>query len=136
MSGYVYDTGVLIAAERNERLIWAVHRRILERGIRPVVPATVLAQAWRGGPQPHLSRFLRGCDVHDFTEAVGRAVGAVLRKTGSGDIVDAGVVVLAQRRRQDVITGDPGDLGAIAGALGRPAVVIHALGDLTSSGPN
>ncbi len=52
VSGYVYDTGVLIAAERGERLMWAVHRRILDQGIRPTVPSTVLGQAWRGGPIP------------------------------------------------------------------------------------
>ena len=63
MSGYTYDTGVLIAAERNDRLIWALHRRLLERGVRPTVPAAVLAQAWRGGPQPQISRLLLGCVV-------------------------------------------------------------------------
>ena len=36
--------------------MWAVHRRILDQGIHPTVPSTVLAQAWRGGPQPQLSR--------------------------------------------------------------------------------
>lgn len=28
-----YDTGALIAAERNDRRLWALHRRALERGL-------------------------------------------------------------------------------------------------------
>lgn len=32
MPGITYDTGALIAAERNNRRIWALHRRALEQG--------------------------------------------------------------------------------------------------------
>ena len=130
MSGYLYDTGALIAAERGERLMWAVHRRILDQGIRPTVPSTVLAQAWRGGPQPQLSRLLAGCDVRGLTEPHARTIGRVLGETGSSDIVDASVVVMAQRSAQEVLTSDPDDLGPIATALGRPRVVIRSLGDV------
>jgi len=48
----------LIAAERNVRRIWALHRRALERGLVPTVPAGVLGQGWRGGPQAQMSRLL------------------------------------------------------------------------------
>lgn len=130
MSGYLYDTGALIAAERGDRLLWAAHRRILERGIRPTVPSTVLAQAWRGGPQAQLSRLLAGCDVRQFTEDHARTVGRVLSDTGSSDIVDGSVVVMAQRRAEEVLTSDLDDLGPIATALGRPLVLIHSLNDL------
>ena len=130
MSGYLYDTGALIAAERGERLMWAVHRRILDQGIRPTVPSTVLAQAWRGGPQPQLSRLLAGCDVRELTEPHARTIGRVLGETGSSDIVNASVVVMAQRSAQEVLTSDPDDLGPIATALGRPRVVIRSLGDV------
>ncbi len=53
-----YDTGVLIAAERGDRQVWALYRRSLERGMVPTVPAVVLAQSWRGGPQLQMSRWL------------------------------------------------------------------------------
>ena len=43
MAGITYDTGVLIAAERGDRRVWALHRRSLERGMVPTVPAG----AWR-----------------------------------------------------------------------------------------
>lgn len=130
MTGYLYDTGALIAAERHERLMWAVHRRILDQGIQPTVPSTVLAQAWRGGPQPQLSRLLAGCDVRDLTEEHARTVGRVLAATGTVDVVDASVVVIAQRFGQEVLTSDPEDLGPIADALGRPRVSIRSLTDL------
>jgi hypothetical protein len=58
--GVTYDTGALIAAESKDRALWALHRRTLERRLRPVVPAGVLGQAWRGGRQAELSRLLSG----------------------------------------------------------------------------
>ena len=130
MTGYLYDTGVLIAAERGERVMWAVHRRILDQGVHPTVPSTVLAQAWRGGHQPQLSRLLAGCEVREFTELHARTVGRVLRESGSVDIVDASVVVMAQRFGEEVLTSDPEDLGPIAATLGPPRVTIRALKDL------
>lgn len=61
--GVTYDTGALLAAEANRREVWALHARSLQRGTRPVVPAAVLGQAWRGGPQAMLPRLLRGCRI-------------------------------------------------------------------------
>jgi len=58
MAGITYDTGVLIAAERGDRRVWALRRRSLERGMVPTVPAGVLAQSWWGGPQLQMSRWL------------------------------------------------------------------------------
>jgi hypothetical protein len=130
VSGFLYDTGVLIAAERGDRPMWAAHRRILEQGIRPTVPSTVFAQAWRGGPQAQLSRLLTGCDIREFTEGHARVVGRVLRDTGSSDVVDASVVVMARTRAEEVLTSDPDDLQPIAEALGRPRVWVRALNDL------
>jgi hypothetical protein len=130
VSGYLYDTGALIAGERGERLLWAVHRKILDQGIRPTVPSTVLAQAWRGGPQAQLSRLLAGCEVREFTEKHARTIGRVLHETGAVDIVDASVVVMAQKRAEEVLTSDPDDLRPIATALGRPRVPIRSLNEL------
>jgi hypothetical protein len=35
VAGITYDAGALVAAERNRRSVWALHRRALERGIQP-----------------------------------------------------------------------------------------------------
>ena len=132
VSGYTYDTGVLIAAERNDRFVWALHRRLLERGDAPSVPSTVLAQSWRGGPQAQLSRLLAGCEVRPLTEAQARVAGSLLARTRTTDIVDASVVVVARERGDQVLTSDPDDLGPLSAAIGRPLVTVRSIGDLRS----
>jgi predicted nucleic acid-binding protein len=132
VSGYTYDTGVLIAAERNDRFVWALHRRLLEQGDAPSVPSTVLAQSWRGGPQAQLSRLLAGCEVRPLTEAHARVAGNLLAQTRTTDVVDASVVVVARERGDQVLTSDPDDLGPLAAALGRPLVTVRSIGDLRS----
>jgi predicted nucleic acid-binding protein len=130
VSGYTYDTDVLIAAERNDRFVWALHRRLLEQGDAPSVPSTVLAQSWRGGPQAQLSRFLAGCEVRPLTEAQARVAGSLLARTRTADVVDASVVVVARERGDQVLTSDPEDLGPLAAALGRPLVTVRSIGGL------
>jgi hypothetical protein len=118
VSGATFDTGALIAAERGSVLVWALHRRLLERGVCPTVSTTVLGQAWRGGPQAQLSRLLRGCRVESLNEPQARAAGAALATSNHGDIVDAVVVVGALARGDLVLTSDPDDLRRIASAIG------------------
>ena len=132
MTGHTYDTGVLIAAERNDRLVCALHRRLLEQGDSPSVASTVLAQAWRGGPQAQLSRLLAGCDVRPLTETQARDTGRLLARASSSDIVDANVVIVARERGEVVLTSDQGDLAPLSQALGRPYVEIRAINDLRS----
>ncbi|RPI60132.1 MAG: hypothetical protein EHM50_07965 [Lysobacterales bacterium] len=116
--GTTYDTGALLAAEANRLEIWSLHVRSLQRGERPVVPAAVLAQAWRGGPQAALSRLLRGCRIEAFDEPRARAAGVVWARSGTRDVVDAVVVAGALARADLVVTSDADDLERIASALG------------------
>jgi hypothetical protein len=117
MSGVTYDTGALIAAERGDRRVWALHLRALERGIVPTVPAGVLGQGWRGGPQAQMSRMLSGCRVEDLDEARARSAGAACGVAGTSDVVDASVVVGAAARGHLVVTSDAGDLGRLRDGL-------------------
>ena len=117
MGGVTYDTGALVAAERNQREVWAVHRRALERGILPTVPAGVLAQAWRGGPQAELSRLLKGCRIEELDEVRGRAAGQACGRARTSDVIDAAVVVGALARGDLVVTSDRRDITKIAAAL-------------------
>jgi hypothetical protein len=126
VTGVTYDTGALLAAERFDRSMWAIHRRTLERGIRPTVPAGVLAKAWRGGPQAPLSLFLAGCRFEPLTEAASRATGAACARSMRSDVVDASVVIGALTRGDAVFTSDTGDLSAIASALGKK-LPVHAV---------
>ena len=117
MAGTTYDAGALIAAERDDRRMWALHRRALERGVVPTVPAGVLAQAWRGGPQPQLSRLLAGCRVEDLNEIRARSAGAACAAAGTADVIDATVVIGAAARADLVVTTDRVDLERFRDAL-------------------
>lgn len=117
MAGITYDTGALVAAERSDRLVWALHRRALERGLRPTVPAGVLGQAWRGGPQAELSRLLKGCRVEPLDELRARAAGAACDRAKTADVIDASVVVGAAARGDLVATSDHQDVRCLADAL-------------------
>lgn len=112
----VYDAGALVAAERNRRAMWALHESSLRRGLSPLVPAGVLAQVWRGGPQASLSRLLVGCTVTPLDESLARAAGTLCGEAGSNEVVDASVVALAQLLDAPVVTGDAEDLRRLAEA--------------------
>lgn len=117
MPGITYDTGALIAAERGDRRMWALHRRSLERDLVPTVPAGVLAQSWRGGPQAQLSRMLAGCRVEGLDEVRARSAGAACAMAGTSDVVDAAVVVGAAARSDLLVTSDPKDIERLRAAL-------------------
>ena len=118
--GITYDTGALIAADRGERRMWARHRALLVRREVPVVPAPVLAQSWRGtSRQALLARLLTGCEIEALDAGQARAVGALATQAATTDIIDVCVVEGALRRRDLVISSDPGDLRAIAAVVSR-----------------
>ncbi len=123
MNGVTYDAGALIAVERGSSSVWALHRRLLARELRPTLPTVVLGQVWRGGPQAQLSRLLRGCRVEPFTEQQARSAGEALAAADGRDLVDAAVVVTALAREDLIVTSDPRDLRRIASAIGRTLAV-------------
>lgn len=121
---FVYDAGVLIAAERNERAVWADHAARLELGIVPVTTAPVVAQVSRSGRQAQLRRFLRGCEVAAFTPAHAHEVGALLGAAGATDVVDAHVVLVAGAVGAAVLTSDEADLSPLSAQLASPVSIL------------
>jgi predicted nucleic acid-binding protein len=120
VSGISFDAGGLIALDRNDRRVVALIARATERGLRITIPATALAQAMRNpARQARLSRLIRQA-VTDLIVLDGpgaTAVGLLWARAATADIVDAHVVVCAQRAGQAVITSDPADLRRIAPGL-------------------
>lgn len=117
MAGVTYDTGALVAAERNDRRMWALHAGFLAEEVVPVVPAPVLAEAWRGSPrQASLSRLLAMCEVEPLSEEQARQVGILAGKAGHDDVVDVAVVEGAIRRGDAVVTSNEDDIRRIADA--------------------
>jgi predicted nucleic acid-binding protein len=110
MNPVVYDAGVLIAADRNVRQLWADHRVRLEAGVIPTVPTAVVAQTSRSPNQVQLRRLLRGCEVIALTEQAAHEVGHLLGKAGTSDIADAAVAQAAADLHADVVTSDPDDM--------------------------
>lgn len=106
------DTGALMAVDRGDGRLLALLDRISQRQQRVLIPAGVVAQAWRSPRQARLARLLRSRDVDVIAldEAAARAVGVLIGKRGTSDTVDAHVVVVARRAGCAVITSDPDDL--------------------------
>jgi predicted nucleic acid-binding protein len=118
-AGVTYDAGALIAAERNDRRLWALHAASLAEEVVPVVPSPVLAQVWRGGSrQASLARLLALCEVEILTDEQARAVGQLAGAAGHDDVVDVTVVEGALRRGDAVVTADRRHLERIARAAG------------------
>lgn len=119
MAGVTYDTGALIAAERNDRRMWALHAGLLAEEVAPVVPAPVLAEAWRGGPrQANLVRLLSMCTVEWMTEDQARKVGVLVGHSGHHDVVDVTVVEGALRRGAAVVTSNREHIEKVGQAAG------------------
>lgn len=116
MSTIIYDAGALIAAENGVERMWALHKRALARAIEPVIPATVLAEVWRGGGsrQHRLNQFLQSCHIDDLDDTTARATGTLLANAPHG-IVDASVVECALRRTSPCVTSNRQHLTDLAG---------------------
>ena len=120
MSGITLDAGGLIAVDRGNRRVLALLGRAAETGQRITIPATALAQAMRNpAKQARLSRLIRqaSTDLIPLDGPDATAVGLLLARTATADIVDAHVAVCAQRSRQPVVTSDARDLRRIAPGL-------------------
>lgn len=113
MSGAVLDTGALVGFQRNDRRVVAIVARALDNRDPLVVPAGVVAQAWRDGRvQVRLARLLGSplCEIVPLDDGAARAVGQVCGVSGTNNIVDAAVALTGRRRGLRVITSDPADI--------------------------
>lgn len=117
MPGIVYDTGALLAAERRDVTMSLLHQQAVRSGARPIVPAVLLAQAWRGGPQHGLPLMLKSCQILPTDEHLARAAGTACGQARTSDVVDALVVVTAAALNATIVTSDPHDLNHLADAI-------------------
>jgi predicted nucleic acid-binding protein len=109
----VLDAGALIAFERNDRKIRTLIELAVEHARTLYAPAGVVAQVWRDGArQVRLARLIGSGYLHiqilDRDEAL--AAGVLCGRSGTHDIVDATVALLARRMGAIVVTSDPDDL--------------------------
>jgi predicted nucleic acid-binding protein len=115
----VLDAGALIALDRGDRDAWALLTEVHRAGQRPVVPAPVVAQAWRGSPhQARLAKALSGMELIVTDGPKSRRAGELLARAGTSDVIDALVALAAQDRPgHEVLTSDPEDIHRLLQAL-------------------
>ena len=127
MAGLLLDAGALIAAERGRREVERALGRALRLGHDLVTAAPVLAQVWReGAKQVRLTRALRAIDVVALDHRQARACGELLGASGTSDVPNASLAVLAAPG-DVLLTTDPRDLERLIAARGLPGIRVAAL---------
>jgi hypothetical protein len=109
----VLDAGAFIALERGDARVLALVAELVAGRQVAHVPSGVVAQVWRGSPRQHaMIRLLRSGAVRTeaLSEEIALRIGLLLDSAGTGDVVDAHVVLLARKLDALVVTSDPDDL--------------------------
>lgn len=104
----------MIGAERGEKEAVLLAEQAEELGGRVIVPASVLAQVWRGGPRAaRLARLLDSSGIDLLDEERAKEVGVRLGRRGADDVADAHVACCAIELRAPVVTSDRADIEAL-----------------------
>jgi len=112
---FVLDAGALIGIERGDPASIAVLAEVVAVNGRVVIPASVLAQAWRGGSRSAvLARLVNASEVDPLSEDRAKEVGVRLGLRAARDVSDAHVVCCASEARAAVVTSDPDDIRMLA----------------------
>lgn len=116
-------SGALITYERGSRTVQAFLERASRQGEDVRTTTAAVAQTWHGDPrQARLAALLRGVDERHLTSEQARLGGRLLRTAGTTDVVDGTVVDIAGDR-DEILTGDPDDIRALAAAAGKRLLV-------------
>lgn len=125
MAGVTYDIGALVAAERNDRAMWALHAGFRAKEVVAIVPAPVLAEGLaRRRPPSQPVPAARDARVEPTSEDQARRVGVLAGKSAHDDIVDITVVEGAARRDRAVVTSNA-HIRSIAEAAGTRRHIEH-----------
>ncbi|WP_420620451.1 twitching motility protein PilT [Candidatus Poriferisocius sp.] len=106
----IVDAGPFIVDGENlNSRLWAMIKRAAERGEDLHTTHPVLAQVWREpAKQANLARALRHFDIHPLDESV--TIGRRLAKSGTSDVVDAHLAVVAEGLGTFILTSDREDM--------------------------
>lgn len=106
----IVDAGPFIVDGENlNSRLWALIKTATERGEDLHTTHPVLAQVWRDpARQANLARALRHFDIHPLDESV--TVGRRLAKSGTSDVVDAHLAVVAESLGTFILTSDREDM--------------------------
>jgi predicted nucleic acid-binding protein len=122
----ILDSGAIIASERNDPTLAAILKAARKNRTPILVPATVVAETWRG-PSTHARTAHLFGSVDGFpelNEQSARQVGALLALSRSAAIVDGNVVAIAiALRPATIVTSDVHDVTHLL----KSAKIPHAL---------
>ena len=110
----IFDAGVFISLEdpSKRRVVLALVQRMQAAGIEPATNEAALAQAWRDpARQVSMTRLVKGTTVHPFGDP--RVIGLRCAASGTSDVVDASLAVLADQLQRSVLTTDARDLAKL-----------------------
>ena len=116
----VLDAGALIAFEKGDSRMRALIRAALDAGVRIAIPAGPLGQVWRGSArQAPLRALVKGPTtvVPVLDQILAEAAGVLCGRSGTSDVIDASIVLVARRERAVVVTSDVEDLRRLDPAL-------------------
>jgi len=112
----ILDAGFLVSVDRGERSAQEFLTAALVHETPLTTTHPVVAQVWRNGTrQARLARFLQSVVIVALDS--GPEVGKLLARSGTSDVVDAHLVVVAVQRSEPVLTGDVDDLKLLVDAL-------------------
>ncbi len=123
MSGITFDTGALIALERNKSRARAILRTTQLDGLRIYVPSVCVSEWWRGRTDRR-DAILAAVVVVHTDDALVKAAGEAVALVSVG-IADALVMATAARVAPVVFTSDIGDLTRLQRVF--PAVRVLAV---------
>lgn len=110
----ILDSGVFIALDNppQRRVVLALVEQMRAAGVEPSTNEAVLAQAWRDpARQVPMSMLVRAVAVFPFGDP--RVIGARCATSGTSDVVDASLAVLADQLGHAILTTDPADMARL-----------------------
>ena len=108
--GVTFDTGMLVALERRKAGALALLKACKLSHARITIPASVVAEWWRGS-----HRAILECgELEPLSPQLAEKAGELLAQTGKSNTVAATVIASASQRDDVVVTGDLEDLRELA----------------------
>lgn len=121
MAALVFDAGALIALDRGDRSVGALLILAAQQNVEAITSSTCIAQVWRDPTrQAKLTRALDGFLERPLDPVRARRCGLLLANTGTSDIADAAVTLLA-RDGDTILTSDPRDIQRLLDSTGADA---------------
>jgi hypothetical protein len=123
----ILDAGALLALEKNDKAVWRRFTSARLAGFPPVTHGGIVGQVWRAdGPrQARLATALAGTEILPLDEELGRKAGRLLGRSGTRDVIDAALVLIAEDG-DEIITSDRSDLAVLVAHTGIGVELISA----------